>query len=213
MLQRKTLARIGALAGILAVAFVAAVHRPSPPGASLLPSHLDGVPDGGLPSSAAISPPGPATPEGARRTEIAPAIDTPKRQTATIRGTVVDAESGEPVAGALMNPIGPGGISRSTGPFGLEQDRSRADGTFEVRELVPGRLRLRAIHPAYPEMQTDEIEVAAGADVDGVVVRLARGGALEGIVPGEGGLPWTEADVFVFPELGHAQGSHHATRT
>jgi carboxypeptidase family protein len=213
MLQRKTLVRIGALAGVLAVGIFAAVHRPTPPGASLPPSRLDGVPDGGLPSSAAVSPPGPATPEGAKRTEIAPAIDAPKRQTATIRGTVVDAESGEPVAGVLVNPIGPGQMPRSAGPFGLEKDRSRADGTFELSEVVPGRLRLRAIHSAYPELRTDEIEVAGGTDLDGMVVRLARGGGLEGIVPGEGGLPWTEADVFVLPELGHAEVFRHATRT
>ncbi|MGH7149295.1 MAG: carboxypeptidase regulatory-like domain-containing protein, partial [Planctomycetota bacterium] len=136
-----------------------------------------------------------------RTGEILRGLEVRMRPTATIRGTVVDAETGRPVAGARVTPFGTGQLHRLY--FGSSV--SSTDGAFEVADIVPGKHRLEASHPDYPGAKGEEFEVSSGEVLEGVVLRLARGGGLEGIVPGEGGRPWTGARIFVFPAIGQAQ--------
>ncbi|HET6201910.1 MAG TPA: carboxypeptidase-like regulatory domain-containing protein [Planctomycetota bacterium] len=138
-----------------------------------------------------------------RTGEILRGLEVKMRRAATLRGTVVDAESGQPVAGARVIPVSPENATRA-GAFGIDKNASRADGSFELTDVVPGKVRLEATHPAYPKATGEEIEVSSGQALEGLVVRLARGGGLEGIVPGEGGRPWIGAEVGVFPEIGRS---------
>ncbi len=121
--------------------------------------------------------------------EVLRGLEVRMRRAATLRGTVADAESGQPVAGARVEAVGPGQVPRGSGPFGLEKNVTGADGSFELAAVAPGRLRLEATHPAFPKATGEEIEVSSGQ-------------ALEGIVPGEGGHPWIGAEINVSPEIG-----------
>ncbi len=134
-----------------------------------------------------------------RRGEIRRGLEIRMAPTATIRGTVVDAATSQPVAGAKVRPAGVGQSQRT--PWAGAENVSREDGAFEVTDLVPGRLHLVGSRSDSPETKGEEFEVASGQVLEGVVLRLGRGGTLEGVVPGEGGRTWASARVFVSPEV------------
>ena len=84
-------------------------------------------------------------------------------------------------------PIAGGGspltlLGGSAGGSSAVSWQTAADGTFEIRPVAPGRVRVAAHHPELSPGQTAPIEVSAGVTVDGLRIILEAGGMLIGEV-------------------------------
>ncbi len=112
--------------------------------------------------------------------------------TGSIRGTVVDSKSAQPLNGAtvaLRSLHGGGGEGNSA--------VTASDGAFSFAHVAPGRYRLVASHNGYVDSTGDRgasygfratgisLSVAAGQDIDSVVVRLTPTGVITGRVTNE----------------------------
>ena len=125
----------------------------------------------------------------------AAAQNAPANPTASIRGTVIDTRTGQPIAGATVVLRGqwgtPGRSSTSTGP----------DGMFSLRGLPPGRYRIEASQSGYVDSRGRDgfrgfspnatISLGDGQHVDDVVVRLAPAGMIAGKVVNDAAQPLT----------------------
>jgi len=104
----------------------------------------------------------------------------------SIRGLTIDAVTGKP---ATTNVIALLGLS----PIGFgppPQTSSREDGTFELRNLLPGTYALTAStnNPADPAYGREEVSIS-DSDVAGVKLTLAKGTTVTGTVKFEGDGP------------------------
>jgi protocatechuate 3,4-dioxygenase beta subunit len=104
-------------------------------------------------------------------------------QTGSVRGTVMDTRTGQPLAGASVTVRGAWGTqgrsSASTGP----------DGIFSLRSLPAGRYRIEASQPGYVNASrsgfrgfspTAVVVLSEGQHVDDIVIRLAPAGSIAG---------------------------------
>ncbi len=89
---------------------------------------------------------------------------------AILAGTLDDT-SGAPVGGARIEVAG--------GPADGRGTVTANDGTFTLDMLPRGHLRVRVSHPDYP---SDELDAVASSAGDHVHLRLALGGAAEGVL-------------------------------
>lgn len=107
-------------------------------------------------------------------------------QTGSIRGTVIDTRTGQPIAGAMV-------IARGVwGSEGRTAASTGQDGTFALRGLPPGRYRMEASQSGYVDSSRSRdgfrggspgsamVSVGAGQNVDGVMIRLAPAGSIAG---------------------------------
>ncbi|MBP9205022.1 MAG: sigma-70 family RNA polymerase sigma factor [Kofleriaceae bacterium] len=111
-----------------------------------------------------------------------------------VAGQVVD-EAGAPVPGAVVV------ASAAAEPFPLvdvRRDGVRADeeGRFRLR-ASPGTWRLHARHPGHAPGTSAPFRVEPGQDKDGLVLTLAGGASLGGVVRDRQGQPVAGADVRV----------------
>lgn len=114
----------------------------------------------------------PAGQPGAR-----PGAGVPQQGGAQLRGTVVDAATGRPIASATV-------AVRSRADSALVGGAvTRADGSFRVEGLRPGRYSVRVSHLGHTATTVSEVTVAPGATTAEVpAVRLAASAVqLEGI--------------------------------
>ncbi|HET6202895.1 MAG TPA: carboxypeptidase regulatory-like domain-containing protein [Planctomycetota bacterium] len=123
--------------------------------------------------------------------EVRRDLDVRLRRGAAIRGRVVARDTGEPVAEATVDRVEEG--KRPFGPILHRLRRgdakSDSDGAFEIRSLEPGSVQLRVSHEAFAVTISDPVEAKGGETVEGIVIPLFRGGALDGYAIGEGGAP------------------------
>jgi hypothetical protein len=97
---------------------------------------------------------------------------------------------------------------------------SRADGTFHVAPIPPGRVRVLARHPQYVEGMSEIVLLEPGAGSGSsvgpeVTLVLSSGGALEGRVVDEGSRPVAGARVSLAASSPGMSGGafEHSTRT
>ncbi len=136
-----------------------------------------------------------------------------------VRGVVVDAKTGLPLAGVevvavkdqpALAPL----VDRFRGMFreGMFVDTraprrelgravSDADGRFEITGLSPGRLVLDGRSDGWFVRTATPARVAMGEIVEGLELRASPGGRLRGVVLGADGAPSPGADVSVRPGL------------
>jgi len=106
----------------------------------------------------------------------------------TVSGTV-SGPAGEPVAGALVVPV----PEPDTAVYPVRrlqelpalppyQAVTGPDGRFELRQLPPGRMRLRAAGPGYVLGLSASIKAGSGEQVGGVEIQLDRAGTITGFV-------------------------------
>jgi hypothetical protein len=121
---------------------------------------------------------------GAAQAAASPPPDA--QGSARVRGAVVRADDGVPVARATVFLAGPGG---------RRWEASSDDtGRFEFTALVPSGYSLNARKPGYVTHSSVLTIIASQKPVD-VVIRLARGGAIEGRIVDDRGEPVVEAYV------------------
>lgn len=80
-------------------------------------------------------------------------------------GRVVSAESGDPVAGALLR------LTPTDGPEFLISSGSGDDGSFAIHRIPPRRFRLETRAAGHAPAE-QEIQLTAGQSLDGVEIRL-----------------------------------------
>lgn len=117
--------------------------------------------------------------------EIRRDLEVLLRRAATVRGTVVERETGLPVPGARVSVLdvdGNDGLGRTTA--------ADAAGRFEAKGLKPGPHRLLARLEGFVDSPHVPVEVAEGGTVEGIVIEVSRGGAVEGRAVGTNGLPF-----------------------
>ncbi len=140
---------------------------------------IDGVPAGRYTVIASKQPYRRAAREvevGGADTEVA--VELQLEAGLAVRGSVVD-DQGAPAAEALV-ALGLVGSGRGQRPTAL----ARADGSFEIEGVDPGTYRVTAEKSGFRRAELAEPLVVEAFDVDGVQLRLARGGALFGHVTG-----------------------------
>jgi protocatechuate 3,4-dioxygenase beta subunit len=124
---------------------------------------------------------------------------------AIVAGRVLDP-SGAAIAGAAVSRVHEMEARMMGGDFempgmgevevlrGGEAATTDAAGRFELAHLAPGQVVLRARHDEHPTARSDELVVAAGAEVRDVLVTMRRGGEIRGVVTG---LPEQAGDLKV----------------
>ena len=113
----------------------------------------------------------------------------------TARGRVVDRLTDLPVADALVLSVFDAPVESL--PFKKADEflwlptstRTRADGTFELHHVAPGRNVLRASHPDYAVSWSDEQVVPDEATADFGTLGIDAGGSVQGVVTQEDGTP------------------------
>lgn len=108
----------------------------------------------------------------------------------TIEGRVTMLPT-TPIAGARVEARALGDVPR--GGVGSRDTTSRADGTYTLRGLTPGRHRL-TVSSELGHAAPKEIEVAAGASVNHTF-ELSGGGTLRGVVVDPRGAPLSRIEV------------------
>lgn len=123
----------------------------------------------------------------------------------SIEGTVVDAITGEPVAGVNVSSVGTQAATL------LAPVRSGADGSFSLSGLEPGRYALRAEADRY-RGTSGALAVELGGRVTGVVVRVTRAVVVEGkVIIGASGKPCEEGYVALGPSSPFSVAARLAT--
>ncbi|MBL7007403.1 MAG: carboxypeptidase regulatory-like domain-containing protein [Planctomycetes bacterium] len=105
-----------------------------------------------------------------------------------VRGTV-SGPGGEPVQQAMVvavpeldTAVFPTRQLQDLPALGGYQAVTDGAGRFELRQLPPGRLRLRASGPGYVEGMSASVKAESGQQVDGVEIQLDRAGTITGLV-------------------------------
>lgn len=128
-----------------------------------------------------------------RAAVVAPAegIELTVNGTGQVRGRVTDAESGRALADFELRyePDQQGGmvfVMRSgsgggRGPYQRQPFHSE-DGAFVLEDVPAGRWSLQAFAPGYQPGRASAVAVAEGEAVEGVEIRLSKGGVVTGRV-------------------------------
>jgi hypothetical protein len=103
----------------------------------------------------------------------------------SIKGTVVDSVTHQPVREAFVSLSGHPGPPQTTG----------AAGTFEIDNLPPGRYSLDVEHREYPQGRSRSIAIKAGEQAAPIVVELAPFAAVSGRVLDEDSDPLPACSV------------------
>jgi uncharacterized GH25 family protein len=108
-----------------------------------------------------------------------------------ISGHVVDASSGQPITDFEML------VQRGAAMFagGAPRTIHTDDGTFTIDDVMPGRIELTATAEGYTRGSASGIDVAEGAAVPNVELRLERAARVKGRVTSSDGQPIIGARV------------------
>ncbi|MGH7150439.1 MAG: carboxypeptidase regulatory-like domain-containing protein, partial [Planctomycetota bacterium] len=108
---------------------------------------------------------------------------------AGVRGKVVTV-SADPVAAAVVE------VDQEAMFGNAGSTETAPDGSFELRGLRPGEVRLAVKHEDFVERRLDPIGLVAGGTIEGILVTLSKGGGMEGTAVDAEGKPfqgWIEA--------------------
>lgn len=130
---------------------------------------LDGLPP--TPLSAEVSKSGFVTAR-VSLTPVDKAFLVTLERSATIRGAVVEARSGLPVAGARIL-LRPASTSPTLAPPRTTATTSRVDGTFVLRGLPEGRYQLEASHDRHAQTLVPGVSLSAGKS-RAILVELSK---------------------------------------
>lgn len=134
----------------------------------------------------------------------------------SLEGIVMDEAAAEPVTTFTIattdrvdsEPSAPGARNPFTGGTTFEDE----SGRFVLDSLEPGKVRLVVSSPGYLERVVDDVVVREGAPTKGVIVKLAPGGTIRGVVVDPNEQPVPGAQVAAFPSGGDVLANTPATR-
>jgi hypothetical protein len=117
-----------------------------------------------------------------------------------VRGRVIDAETGAPLAEALVFSETDAHVSQVPNsldavPAGLRGVRTDADGRFELPHLSTGRQILRAMYAQRAPAWSASFDHAPWLPTPELVIALGAGGSIEGVVRRANGEPWASSLV------------------
>ncbi len=130
--------------------------------------------------------------EGLREGEVRRGLEVGLRRGFAVRGSVVDGTSGDPVARAhvyFAPPDKPGRIAAA--------ERTGADGSFVLEGFGRGA-RLRVRHEEFADASTEPLGLAGEEGVSGLVIRLSRGGGVDGYAMAPDGSPFAGGEAQVW---------------
>ncbi|HET6202891.1 MAG TPA: carboxypeptidase regulatory-like domain-containing protein [Planctomycetota bacterium] len=129
--------------------------------------------------------------------EILRGTEVGLRPGATVRGAVVERGTSIPVADATVWVVGERGFPFASHLFGPDRISTDSGGAFQFSGLEPRTLRFRVAHGSFADALSDPIETRGGGAVEGVLISLSLGGALDGFAIREGKplLPTTRVQV------------------
>lgn len=110
------------------------------------------------------------------------AIEVRLRRFAGVRGTVVDADTREPVAGARVSADMTEKTEWGTRSMTSDSASSGAGGEFELADVRPGHAALEVSSRGHVDWRSGVLELEQGEVIEGLLVELERGGAIEGFV-------------------------------
>src|SRR5262249_6166488 len=101
------------------------------------------------------------------------------RQTRTVSGRVISAETGEPVAGIAISC----GLMYSGGnfiyPWSSNGEKSRADGAFRLQGVLPGKYKVFAGKQNESGIYSDLVDCDLSEhDASGVEIKVHQGGTI-----------------------------------
>ncbi|MCI0589760.1 MAG: carboxypeptidase-like regulatory domain-containing protein, partial [Planctomycetes bacterium] len=133
--------------------------------------------------------------------EVHRGLEVLLRRGTTLRGKVVARDTGEPVADATVERVEADRRLPRPILFRGHRPEVRTDsrGAFEMKGIEPGAIRLQVSHPSFAEATPDPIDGKGGETVEGILISLSRGGALDGYATGEGGTPLAGGRVHATP--------------
>ena len=108
-----------------------------------------------------------------------------RRETLTVRGTLVDS-TGQPAGGVTVRVAT---VKSVLGMTGQAAQFSSADGSFAVRNVLPGENVLSAVRWGDSGQEYASMPLTIGADVDGLTLQLRRAVSIRGRVTFEGPAP------------------------
>ena len=108
-----------------------------------------------------------------------------RREALTVRGTLVDS-TGQPAGGVMVRVAT---VKSVLGMTGQAAQFSSADGSFIVRNVLPGENILSAVRWGDSGQEYASMPLTVGADIDGLAVHLRRAGTIRGRVAFEGPAP------------------------
>lgn len=101
----------------------------------------------------------------------------------SLKGKVVDAVTGKPVAGATIFADESIYLDNR---FLFHEPKNRTtsndDGTFVFHNLEPAEIDVAVEHPDYSPTKIDDVKIKLSTTTEGIVIHLAKGGAVEGRV-------------------------------
>lgn len=123
---------------------------------------------------------------------------------AALAGRVLDAQSGMPLAGAVV--VSEGDVPSMLLSFDLDDcpsnpaalTRSDAQGRFRLEHLARRPTVLRAVHRGFAPQWSAPI--VPGADAGEIELRMEHGGAVAGRVEREDGSPWAGVGIVAMPQ-------------
>ena len=128
--------------------------------------------------------------------------------TSALEGKVVDATTGQPLAGVYIECEQVTETSGSNLTSLMRSNRggrpSSENGTFRISGLDEGRYRLRALRDPYGTEIVDGLEVGPGATLSGIEIRMGAGGTLAGAVRTAAGVPVEGASIHLVDSGGRA---------
>jgi protocatechuate 3,4-dioxygenase beta subunit len=139
-----------------------------------------------------------------RSLEVTTGVEVALERGGTVTGVVVDAATGEPIAGAR---VAVGGedvvVYMTTGPdpgiLGTIVVTTNEQGEFRIDGVAPGKHSVTAVARGHVSASIGDIEVAAGAETGGLRISLGRGGTVTGTVYGVDGKPRPGRAVVIQP--------------
>jgi len=108
-----------------------------------------------------------------------------RREALTVRGTLVDS-TGQPAGGVMVRVAT---VKSVLGMTGQAAQFSSADGSFAVRNVLPGENVLSAVRWGDSGQEYASMPLTVGADIDGLVLQLRRAVTIRGRVAFEGPPP------------------------
>ncbi len=129
-------------------------------------------------------------------------VEIPMRPGTDVRGSAFEAATGMPLEGAVVRAVAIASVDPGGGTGVVAEDRVDDRGTFMLRGVPPGVVRVQVLSPRHPALLTDPIVVRLADAPDVGRLEVPVGVRIEGTVYGLGRAPLPGVDVEIETDAG-----------